>query len=228
MIPVPTLLQIPVGLLDNLCTLVADPTTAQCALVDPAFEVDRLLRTVAQHQLTLTTVLITHAHFDHIEGLPALLRALPHPLRVYVGRAEAPAVRTACQSVQPTPDLVLLDGGEILALGALRIDVLSTPGHTVSGTSYYLPAQAAVITGDTLFVGSCGRPASAHTVDTLWHSLQRLAALPEETRIYPGHDYGTRSTSTIGWELEQNPYLRASSAEEFHRILRSRISLRSP
>src|SRR5205807_6884030 len=91
-------------------------------------------------------------------------------------------------------------------------------GHTRAGTSYLvdLSGGGAVITGDTLFVGGCGRtdfPGGDPRV--LWHSLQRLARLPEETRVYPGHDYGQTPTSTIGWELSTNPYLLCQNEEEF-------------
>ena len=70
----PYILQIEVGLVQNFCTLLCDPQSGACAIVDPAFEVDRLLRTVAEHKLRIEAVLLTHSHFDHIEGVPAVLR----------------------------------------------------------------------------------------------------------------------------------------------------------
>jgi glyoxylase-like metal-dependent hydrolase (beta-lactamase superfamily II) len=94
------------------------------------------------------------------------------------------------------------------------VRALPTPGHTVAGTSYLV--EEAVITGDTLFIGGCGRtdfPGGNPRV--LWKSLQTLAALPEETRVYPGHAYGQTPTSTIGWEKSTNPYLLCKSEDEF-------------
>jgi glyoxylase-like metal-dependent hydrolase (beta-lactamase superfamily II) len=107
-----------------------------------------------------------------------------------------------------------LRGGERIAIGSVTIEALATPGHTVAGTSYLV--EGAVMTGDTLFVGGCGRsdfPGGDARV--LWRSLQRLCALPEETRVYPGHDYGASPTSTIGWERTTNPYLLCTSEDEF-------------
>ena len=99
-------------------------------------------------------------------------------------------------------------------MGELRIAALPTPGHTVAGTSYIVDGN--VFTGDTLFVGGCGRTDfPGGDAPTLWRSLQRLAALPEETRVYPGHDYGATPTSTIAWERTTNPYLLCKSEAEF-------------
>jgi hydroxyacylglutathione hydrolase len=118
------------------------------------------------------------------------------------------------------PRVVTIADGQDLLIGRRGVRALATPGHTVGGTSYL--GDGLVVTGDVLFVGGCGRtdfpggdPAA------LWASLQRLAALPEETRIYPGHDYGSTPTSTIGRELGENRYLRCRSLEEF-RALRAR------
>ena len=91
---------------------------------------------------------------------------------------------------------------------------LSTPGHTVDGISYR--TGDAIITGDTLFVGACGRTDfPGGDAPTLYRSLMKIAALSEETRIYPGHDYGKTPTSTVAWERAENPYLKVASVEEF-------------
>jgi glyoxylase-like metal-dependent hydrolase (beta-lactamase superfamily II) len=173
--------------------------------------------------LRLGAVLLTHSHFDHIEGVPALLARLGRQAPVYIGAAEAEAVDAACRAEQLAPELRPLHGGETLRIGGLDVEVLATPGHTAAGRSYYLPELAAVVTGDTLFVGSCGRPASPSTAGTLWRSLERLAELPEETRIYPGHNYGPTVTSTIGWERSQNPYFRCPDAAAFAALCKSRM-----
>lgn len=212
------LIQVEVGLVQNFCTLICDPAVGVCAVVDPAFEVDRLERTLQKLGLRVAAVLLTHTHFDHIEGVPALLRSAG-PVPVYVGAAEAGAVAAAC----PDAALRTLDGGETLLVGGLQVSVLATPGHTSAGRSYHVPELAAVVTGDTLFVGSCGRPASPATAGTLWQSLQLLAELPEETRVYPGHNYGRTPTSTIDRERATNPYLAPRSAEAFAALCRSRM-----
>ena len=211
--------QLEVGLVQNFCTIVGDPASGVCAVCDPAFEVDRIVAMVAGAGMRVAAVLVTHSHLDHIEGVPELCRRVG-PVPVYVGSGEAGAVSALCAAAGVEPALVPLLGGEALRCGRLTIDVLSTPGHTSAGRAYHLPELAAVLSGDTLFVGSCGRPASAASAGELWQSLQRLGALPEETRLYPGHDYGPRPTSTLSWELEHNPYLRCPDAAAFAALFR--------
>jgi glyoxylase-like metal-dependent hydrolase (beta-lactamase superfamily II) len=217
----PHIVQIEVGLVQNFCTLLCDPRQGVCAIVDPAFEVDRLLQAIASQGLRPGAVLLTHSHFDHIEGVPALLRSANVP--VYVGADESAAVAAVCREADQPIDLRPLAGDETLRIGGLFVTVLATPGHTAAGRSFYVPELSSVITGDTLFVGSCGRPASAVTAKTLWRSLERLAELPEETRIYPGHDYGHTATSTIGWERERNPYLACKDEAAFAALCRARM-----
>src|SRR5262249_1953230 len=164
------------------------------------YEVDRLLREAKARGWTIEAILLTHTHHDHTDGADEMARATS--ARVYVGAGELDAARTAA----PSAELVPLDGGEKIAIGKVTIDVLATGGQTVGGRSYVV--EGAVMSGDTLFVGGCGRtdfPGGDPRV--LWRSLQSLASLPEETRVFPGHDYGQTPTSTIGWERATNPYL---------------------
>jgi glyoxylase-like metal-dependent hydrolase (beta-lactamase superfamily II) len=200
-------LQIEVGLLQNFNVFAWDDDGV-AAIVDPAYEVDRLLREAEARTLRVAMILITHTHHDHIDGVEEMARATGAP--VYVGSGELPAAAKAA----PSATIVPLEGGETLPLGRERVQVLATPGHTIAGRSYLIDGN--VMTGDTLFVGGCGRtdfPGGDPRV--LWRSLQTLAALPEETRVYPGHDYGQTPTSTIGWEKSTNPYLRCATEEEF-------------
>ena len=213
--------QLEVGLVQNFCTLVGDPSSGACVVCDPAFEVDRILATVAAHGLRVTAVLLTHSHLDHIEGVPELCRRTG-PLPVYIGAGEQDPVRELGAAAGQALELVPLAGGEELRCGSLAIAVLATPGHTRAERSYYLPGLAAVLTGDTLFVGSCGRPRDPGSAAQLFASLQLLGELPEETRLYPGHDYGPRPTSTISWEHENNQFLRCRDAAAFTALLRRR------
>jgi glyoxylase-like metal-dependent hydrolase (beta-lactamase superfamily II) len=217
----PYIVQVEVGLLQNFCTLLCDPRHGVCALIDPAFEVDRLQRIIDEHKLKPAAVLLTHSHFDHIEGVPAILRHAEVP--VYIGAAESAPVAAACQDAAVPAELRLLHGNELLRIGSLDVAVLATSGHTAAGRSYYVPELGAVMTGDTLFVGSCGRPASPATAEELWQSLKLLGELPEETRVYPGHNYGPTATSTIGWEQGQNPYLACQDAASFSALCRTRL-----
>jgi glyoxylase-like metal-dependent hydrolase (beta-lactamase superfamily II) len=200
--------QTEVGLMRNFNELIADKITSACAVVDPAYEVDRLLREAGARGWRVDAVLVTHTHPDHVDGVEEMVRATG--ARVYVGAGEAEALKR----VAPSADITPLHGGEEIAVGELRIQAIATPGHTLAGTSYLVEGN--LCTGDTLFIGGCGRTDfPGGNPHVLWQSLQRLASLPEETRVYPGHDYGQTPTSTIGWERTTNPYLLCKDEAEF-------------
>jgi glyoxylase-like metal-dependent hydrolase (beta-lactamase superfamily II) len=229
--PAPDVVQIEVGLLQNFCELLICPETHQAAVVDPAWEVDRLLREAARLGVQITRVLITHGHHDHVEGLGELVAKLGavgasvvvngHEIervrQMLRGSAAFPATETAggdaLRAVQVVGD------GDTVMVGSRGLRALHTPGHTQGGTCYL--ADGYVVTGDVLFVGGCGRTDfPGGDTAAMWRSLQRLAALPEETRVYPGHNYGSTPTSTMGRELLENPYLRCANFAEFE-LLRS-------
>jgi glyoxylase-like metal-dependent hydrolase (beta-lactamase superfamily II) len=198
--------QTEVGLLSNFNMLIG--SSAECAVVDPAFEVPRLLREAEARGWKVVAVLLTHTHHDHTDGADEMVQKTG--AKLYVGAGEVENAKRAA----PSAEVVGLSGGEKIAIGDAVIETMPTPGHTVAGISYLVDGN--VMTGDTLFIGGCGRtdfPGGDPRI--LYRSLQRLAALPEETRVYPGHDYGATPTSTIGWEKSSNPYLRAKSEDEF-------------
>lgn len=202
------IIQVEVGMLQNFNELVADPETGEAAIVDPAYEPDRLLRLARERGFAIRTILLTHTHPDHIDAVPEIAAATGAVVRV--GAREAENVRRHA----PSASLVPVADGEVIVIGRGAVTALSTPGHTVDGMSYY--TGDAVMTGDTLFVGGCGRTDfPGGDAPTLYRSLRKIAALPEETRVYPGHDYGRTPTSTVGWERDENPYLKAGSVEEF-------------
>jgi glyoxylase-like metal-dependent hydrolase (beta-lactamase superfamily II) len=210
--PAPEVVQLEVGLLQNFCEILYCPDTRAAAIVDPAWEVDRLLREVERLGLKVTTALITHTHNDHIEGVAELVEKTGAD--VVVNPREAERVRADARRIVDAVD------GQDIAIGRRGLRALETRGHTVGGTCYL--ADGFIVTGDVLFVGGCGRTdfAGGDTAE-MWRSLQRLMLLPEETRVYPGHNYGATPTSTIGHESRTNPYLRCATFEEF-RALRER------
>ena len=208
----PEVVQIEVGLLQNFCEILFCPDTREAAIVDPAWEVDRLMKEVEARGLRVTTVLVTHTHNDHIEGVGELV-AQTGAMVVVSPREAARVERDAKILVEA------VDARDVL-IGKRGLRGLDTPSHTVGDTCFL--ADGFIVTGDLLLVGGCGRTDfQGGDVAAMWRSLQRVAALPEETRVYPGHDYGSTPTSTIGHERETNPYLRCKTFEEF-RALRER------
>lgn len=147
--------------------------------IDPG-DASAVLRVLKEQGLSLTAVLLTHHHWDHVGGV-AELRSKTHCDVIGVDR-----------SLIPASDRTVTDG-DVLDFPPVRVQVLATPGHTRTSVCYFIPPHSRgepgiVYTGDTLFVGGCGRLLECDAA-TMWQSLQRLAALPPETLVYCGHDY---------------------------------------
>ena len=193
----------------NYVYFVGDPQTREVAVVDPAWEVDRIVEMARENDLTITKILITHSHFDHINGVEALLNRTK--AKVYINKAEAEFMKAVW------PDLVKVDGGDTTRVGHVDITFLHTPGHT-PGSQCFL-VQNHLISGDTLFIGACGRcdlPGS--NPEDMYHSLtQKLAKLDDRTIVFPGHNYAAKPYSTIGDEKRFNPYLQFQSLQDFLR-----------
>jgi hydroxyacylglutathione hydrolase len=148
-------------------------------VVDPG-DASAVLRALAEHELSLAAVLLTHHHWDHVGGA-AELRSKTRCEVIGVDRTLIPASDRT------------VTGGEVLSFDQAQIEVIATPGHTRTSVSYYVRPRATseagtVYTGDTLFVGGCGRLLECDAA-TMWESLHKLAALPAETLVYCGHDY---------------------------------------
>jgi glyoxylase-like metal-dependent hydrolase (beta-lactamase superfamily II) len=208
----------------NFAYAVGDTATRECVLVDPAWDVAGLLRQIDADDMTLVGALATHYHPDHVgggifglhvEGLPALLEQ--RPVRVHVQAAEADGVR-AVTGVSER-DLVRHHGGDVVRVGGVGVQLLHTPGHTPGSQCFLVDGR--LVAGDTLFVRGCGRvdlpggdPEEMHRTLT-----QRLAALPDDTRLFPGHDYGDRPDSTLGAERRDNVYMRMTNMDEWLRLM---------
>jgi hydroxyacylglutathione hydrolase len=208
----PEVLQVEVGMLENFSEILWCPRTRQAAIVDPAFEIDRLMREVRTRDLEVTKILITHSHADHIDGVEELVARTAAVTYVHPNEAAklAPLARA----------MITVTDRMDIAIGDCGVRVLETFGHTVGGVCFV--ADGWVVTGDVLFVRGCGRTDfPGGDTRSMWASLQRLAALPEEFRVYPGHNYGPTVTSSIGTEIAENPYLRCPDFEAF-RVMRER------
>lgn len=201
------ILQYEIGPLNNFLYLLGDPSTKEMAIVDPAWDVPFLLKEAHKLGHTITSVFLTHAHPDHVNGLHLALKYKDMP--VYISRKEAPFLTKNLNNLVPIDDHAQLSVGNII------VDVLHTPGHT-PGCQCFL-AQGKLISGDTLFVDGCGRcDLPGGDAKVMYQSLsQVIAKLPSDTVVYPGHNYGPTPTDTIGRQLQSNPYLNCSSMEEF-------------
>ena len=217
--------QLPVGEMANLAYLVGSRATRECLVVDPAWEVDALLDRAEADGMRVVGALVTHYHPDHvggqifghrIEGVTRLLERQPVPL--HVNEREAEGTRRVTGAAES--DLARHAGGDVLALGSVRVRLLHTPGHT-PGSQCFLVEEAGrsglLVSGDTLFLGSCGRvDLPGASPEDMYRSLTGvLAKLPDDTVLYPGHLYASEPSAPLGHEKRRNPYLRAASLEQF-------------
>jgi len=194
-------IQIKVGYMENFSYIVGDEATRLAAVVDPGFDVERILELSERSGLKIKYIILTHEHMDHAQGGGELAD-------------KTGAKIVAHEKVALKKDVAVRDG-DVLNLGGLKIDVIHTPGHTPG--SICLLVDKKLITGDTLFVGGCGRvDLPGGSAEELYHSLfDRLMMLEEDVAVYPGHDYGPKPYSTIGYEKKTNYVLKPRTKEEF-------------
>jgi glyoxylase-like metal-dependent hydrolase (beta-lactamase superfamily II) len=209
--------QLEIGPMQNFVYLVGSTETRKAAVVDAAWDIDTILRVAAEDEMEISHALVTHTHPDHvggsfagkeIQGLGEILARLP--LKVVINKAEAGYLKTLSAS-----DLIKVDSGDEIDLGGLKIKLIHTPGHTPGSQCFLI--EDTLISGDTLFIDSCGRvdlPGS--NPEEMYLSLtQKLMALPEKTILFPGHNYAPKTSSTIGEQKRTNPYMRFQSLRQF-------------
>ena len=216
--------QLEAGPMQNYVYLIGDPSTREAAVVDAAWDVDAIIRVAEADGYRITKDLVTHCHPVHLGGalmghqiVGAAELVARVPAKIVIHKAELPYVHRL--TVLSSSDLIPVEGGSDVAIGNLTVKMLHTPGHT-PGSQCFL-VGGSVVSGDTLFIGSCGRvdlPGS--NPEEMYHSLTNvLGALPDTTVVYPGHNYADRPRSTIGDEKRQNVMLRFPSVEGFLRTM---------
>jgi hydroxyacylglutathione hydrolase len=177
---------------DNFSYLVGCEQTRRGMVIDPGPNVDVIAAAAEKSELDIVTIFNTHAHGDHTAG--------NGPLKALTGARII--IHTADAEGYPQADHFLTDETS-LALGDITFQVIHTPGHTPGGVCLY--AEGNLFTGDTLFVGDSGRTdLMGGDRPALGASIRRLMQLPEDTLVWPGHDYGPTSFSTLGWEKRHN------------------------
>jgi glyoxylase-like metal-dependent hydrolase (beta-lactamase superfamily II) len=191
--------QFKLGPMDNFSYLAWDEDTKDAVVIDPAWQPETLGEFIKKEGLNLHGVLLTHAHPDHINAVP-FFTAQNADLPVYLHEADYFMLESR------PPQLRTVADGEQVQAGALKLGVIHTPGHTPGSVCY--AGDKAVFTGDTLFIGECGRvdlPGSS--AEELYDSFVKLAALPDAASVFPGHSYNG-DTSTFGVQKEYNLYLK--------------------
>jgi hydroxyacylglutathione hydrolase len=215
--------QLELGPMQNFVYLVGDPAAHECVVVDPAWEIEAILDAARNDGMTITAALVTHTHQDHVGGslaswgmpgrIPGVEDLLEQvPAKVYLHQAEREFLKGFGS------DLVKVSGHDTIQIGRLPLTFLHTPGHTPGSQCFLVDGR--LVSGDTLFIGSCGRtdlPGSDPR--EMYYSLtQRLAALPDDTVVLPGHNYGG-SHSTIGDEKRRNRFMRYPSLRDFLAVM---------
>ncbi len=189
----------------NFAYLVGDREAGTAVAVDPSYHPERTLERARAQGLRISSILNTHGHGDHVNGNEAM-------------RGETGAPVAAGRDSPVRPDRPLEDGDSI-RVGAIEIRVLHVPGHCPDHLLFWLPREKVAITGDLLFVGKIGGTAGERDARTEYESLSRvLTLLPDETTIWPGHDYGCRPASTVALEKATNPFLLAPDLQAFLRL----------
>ncbi len=193
--------QIPISMGKNFAYIIADEATKEAAIIDPGYSAKDILRQVQQLNVHVKYIINTHSHRDHTASNSDI--------------KEKTAAKIVAHTKSPLPKDVAVKNQDKLQLGKLSIRVIYTPGHTPDGIC--LLADNKLFTGDTLFVGECGRTdLTGSSAEDMYHSLfDKILPLDDSIEVYPGHDYGDRPSSTIGHERKTNYTLEKRTLEEF-------------
>ena len=203
----------------NFVYLVGDARTREVFLIDPAWQIDTIFRKADEEGLKITGALVSHGHYDHCNGIEDLLKRADIP--IYVNAEEVDFTRSLDATGDslfgsfPASNTRKVRSGDRLKIGAVELSILHTPGHTPGSQCFLVNGN--LISGDTLFVRGCGRSdLPGGDPKELYESLtQKLAKLPDDTLVHPGHFYGDLPSSSMRDEKVKNPYLLCSTLNAF-------------
>ena len=203
--------------MQNYVYLIGSLETRKVAVVDTAWEIDTILKIAAQDNMEITHAFVTHTHPDHvgggfagmaIDGVTELLEK--RKAKVVVHKAEAEFIKGLSPS-----DLIKTDHGDKINVGGIEIELMHTPGHTPGSQCFLVDGR--IVSGDTMFIDACGRvDFPGGNAEQMYYSLtQKLMALPDETILFPGHNYAPKPHATMGEQKKTNPYLKFTSLKQF-------------
>jgi hydroxyacylglutathione hydrolase len=187
---------------DNFSYIIADEATREAAVVDPSFNADELMKELKVEGFSLKYIVCTHGHSDHTAGNYQLQSAL--------------GGQVVAHSLSRIRADLKVEDGDVLKVGQIELKAIYTPGHTTDGICLLVDGKK-LLTGDTLFVGECGRVdmpggSSFKLYDSLFNKILKL---DDAVEVYPGHDYGSKPSSTVGGERVSNYVLQPRSVDEF-------------
>ena len=201
---------LPLGAYETNCYIVTDEKTLECAVIDPGADAGCLLDYLESNRLTVRFVLLTHAHFDHVGAVPQLLEETDAVLFMHKSDDRAAIGGSSGEMFCAPEGTQYFSEGDQISVGGLTFSVLETPGHT-PGSVCFLCTDAGgdrvLFSGDTLFRDSCGRTDFLlGSTEDMFRSLKRLAEMPGDCEVYPGHGFST----TLDRERAVNYFMNAA------------------
>ncbi len=209
--------------MQNFAYIVGSRSSREVAVVDPAWDIAGLLDVINERRYELVAALVTHYHPDHcggsfgnnnVNGVAELLET--NPVRIYTNKVEAEGLKKVTGISDN--DMKKVESGDKLKIGNIEVEFLHTPGHT-PGSQCFMVKQT-LVSGDTLFIDGCGRvdlPGSSS--EDMFHSLQKLATLPDDTLLLPGHNYGQVPSATLEETKRINTYMRINDLETWQMMM---------
>lgn len=193
--------------LRNFSYLIVDRTSRRAAVVDPAWELEVIEAAVRRQGVSLTAVLLTHSHFDHVNCVTPILDR--HPAEVFMSEREIDCYGFRCKRLHP------MRHGEVVQVGSTPVTCLATPGHTAGGACYLV--SDAMFSGDTVFTEGCGVcTAPGGSAEAMFESFAMLKeVVSRDVRVFPGHSFGMAPGETLGNLLEDNIYFQIDKREDF-------------
>ena len=215
--------QIQIGPMQNFTYLVGSKRTREVVVIDQAWDIAGIMNIVNERGYTLNGALLTHYHPDHcggsfgknkVQGVAELLAT--NPVKIYTHKIEADGVKKVTGISDA--DMVKVESGDRLKVGDVEVEFLHTPGHTPGSQCFRI--KHTLISGDTLFINGCGRvdlPGS--NSEDMYHSIQKLAALPDDTLLLPGHNYSDVPNASIAETKKVNTYMRINSLASWKMLM---------